>query len=384
VRCLVVLQDEGWAVLCSLTNKTHKLNQEITGTQVCITLLPAYTSFLYSTSTIHTDSILILTLRNVHKTTPLIPKHTRQPTELCTLPLFPAGLPSTICNCTTMLTFRKSIHFQLAAVSPKGISRGKGKTRAKMPTSVINGRLSFNRDCIKGYISEHIRGLIRIYNVCGVHDEKVWDHFYGIIFLDPVTTRDIAQFQLMWPHCRSRNLPFREWWAAFCFYMGQMFHRTREEMNSWRWDNTRASRDQVDCSNPQTTTTGKVILTGERFSWSYSDDLRAKIEPPSCRQYESGDFLAITPLNWDEIINENDENDNWADPGALSGGTSHPGDGNGSDESEGEEDTQGGEKGTGKGKGTQDGNGEGKATDDWKGKGKGKGKANSKGRDIVK
>jgi len=26
MRCLVILQDECWAVLCSLTNKTHKLN----------------------------------------------------------------------------------------------------------------------------------------------------------------------------------------------------------------------------------------------------------------------------------------------------------------------------------------------------------------------
>jgi hypothetical protein len=28
MSCLVVIQDEGWAVLCSLTNKTQKLNLE--------------------------------------------------------------------------------------------------------------------------------------------------------------------------------------------------------------------------------------------------------------------------------------------------------------------------------------------------------------------
>jgi len=28
MRCLVVVHDEGWAVLCSLTNKTHRLNQK--------------------------------------------------------------------------------------------------------------------------------------------------------------------------------------------------------------------------------------------------------------------------------------------------------------------------------------------------------------------
>ena len=110
------------------------------------------------------------------------------------------------------------------------------------------------------------------------------------------------------------------------------------------------------------------------MSWSGSDDLRAKIEPPSCWQYKPGDFLAVRPLNWVEIINEDDNDDNWADPELPSRGRSHPGDGDGNDDSEGVEDTQGGEKGTGKGKRTKAG----------EGKGKGKGKGNSKGKDIVK
>jgi hypothetical protein len=268
-------------------------------------------------------------------------------------------------------------------MAPKGSSKGKGKARAKMPTSVINRRLSLDRDRIKGFISEHIRGLIRIYNVCGVKDERAWDLFYDIIFLDPVTTRHFSQFQLMWPHRRSRSSPFREWWAAFRSYMGQMFDKTRDQMNNWRWDNPRAFGDQVDRSNPQTTSSGKVKRTGERFSWYGSDDLRAKIEPPSCRQYKPGDFLAVRPLNWDEIIDEDDDDDNWADPGAPSGGRSRPGDGNDNDDGESEEDTQGGEKGTGKGKGTKDGKGKGKATEDGKGKGKGNGKGNGKGKGIV-
>ena len=165
--------------------------------------------------------------------------------------------------------------------------------------------------------------------------------------------------------------------------MGQMFDKTRDQMNNWRWDNPRAFGDQVDRSNPQTTSSGKVKRTGERFSWYGSDDLRAKIEPPSCRQYKPGDFLAVRPLNWDEIIDEDDDDDNWADPGAPSGGRSRPGDGNDNDDGESEEDTQGGEKGTGKGKGTKDGKGKGKATEDGKGKGKGNGKGNGKGKGIV-
>jgi hypothetical protein len=153
-----------------------------------------------------------------------------------------------------------------------------------------------------------------------------------------------------------------------------MFDKTRDQMNNWRWDNPRAFGDQVDCSNPQTTSSGKVRRTGEHFSWYGSDDLKATIEPPSCRQNKPGDFLAIRPLNWDEIIDEDDDDENWADPGAPSGGRIRPGDDNDNDDGKGEEDTQGGEKGTRKGKGTKD----------EKGKGKGKGKGNGKGKGIVK
>jgi len=155
--------------------------------------------------------------------------------------------------------------------------------------------------------------------------------------------------------------------------MGQMFDNTRDQMNNWRWDNPRAFGNQVDRTNPQTTSSGKVKRTAERFSWYGSDDLRAKIEPPSCRQYKPGDFLAVRPLNWDDMIDEDDDDENWVDPRGPSGGRSRPGNGNDNDNGEGEEDTQGGEKGTGKGKVTKYG----------KGKGKGKGKGNGKGKGIV-
>jgi hypothetical protein len=92
--------------------------------------------------------------------------------------------------------------------------------------------------------------------------------------------------------------------------MGQMFAKIRDQMNNGRWDNPRALGDQVDGSNSQTTSSGKVKLTGERFSWYGTDDLRAKIEPPSWGQYQPGEFLAVRPLNWDEIIDEDDDDDN--------------------------------------------------------------------------
>ena len=124
-------------------------------------------------------------------------------------------------------------------MAPNGSRKGKGKAtaRAKMPTSVINRRLSLDRDRIKGFIPEHFRGLIQIYNVCGIKVEKAWDLFYDIIFLDQVTTCHFSQIQQMWPHHRSRSSPFREWWAAFRSYMGQMYDETRDQMNNWRWDN---------------------------------------------------------------------------------------------------------------------------------------------------
>jgi len=89
-------------------------------------------------------------------------------------------------------------------------------------------------------------------------------------------------------------------------------------MNNWRWDNPLAFRDQVDRSNPQTASSGKVKRTGECFSWYSSNDLRAKIEPPSCGQYKPGDFLAVGPPNWDELIDKDDDDENWAYPGGLS------------------------------------------------------------------
>jgi len=110
-----------------------------------------------------------------------------------------------------------------------------------------------------------------------------------------------------------------------------MSDKTRDQMNNWRSDNPHAFGDQVDCSNPQTTSSGKVKRTGEHFCWYDSNDPRAKFQPPSCRQYKPGDFLAVGPLNWDEIIKDDDDDDNWTHAGPPSGERSRPGDGNHND-----------------------------------------------------
>jgi hypothetical protein len=161
-----------------------------------------------------------------------------------------------------------------------------------------------------------------------------------------------------------------------------MFDKTRDQMNNWRCDNPRAFGDEVNRSNPQTTSSGKVERAGEHFSWYGSDDLWAKIEPPSCRPYKQVDFLAVRPLNWDEIIDEDDDDDNWADPGAPSGGRSRPGNGNDNDDGESEEGMQGAANGTGKGKGIKDGKGKGNGQGIGNGTGKGIGKRTPGGDDI--
>jgi hypothetical protein len=84
--------------------------------------------------------------------------------------------------------------------------------------------------------------------------------------------------------------------------MWQMFDNTGDQMINWSWDNRRTFQDEVDRSNLQTASLEKVNRTGECFSWYGRDDLRAKIEPPSCPQYKTGDILAVRPLMWDEII----------------------------------------------------------------------------------
>jgi len=138
-------------------------------------------------------------------------------------------------------------------MAPKISCKRQEKARAMMPTSVINRCLLLDRDHREGFISEQIRELIWIYNVCGVKDQRAWDLFYDIIFLDPVMTRQLSQFQLMWPHRRSRSSPFPEWWAALLSYMGQMFDNTCGQMNNWRWNNPCTFGDRVKCCNVQTT-----------------------------------------------------------------------------------------------------------------------------------
>jgi len=146
-------------------------------------------------------------------------------------------------------------------MATKGSRKEKGKAKAKMPTSVMNRHLSLHRDRIQWFISERVCGRILIYHVCGVKDQRVWNLFDDMILLGPVTTCHFSQFPLMWPLRRCRCSHFREWLAAFNSYMGQMFGKTRDQMNNWRWDNPCAFRDQVDCSNPQTTSLGKVKRT---------------------------------------------------------------------------------------------------------------------------
>jgi hypothetical protein len=89
-----------------------------------------------------------------------------------------------------------------------------------------------------------------------------------------------------------------------------MFHKTRHQRNNWRWDNPQAFGDELDRSNLETTSLGKDTCTGEHFYQYGSDDYRAMIEPPSCRKFKPGNFLAFRPMNWEEIIDWDNDDDN--------------------------------------------------------------------------
>jgi hypothetical protein len=129
----------------------------------------------------------------------------------------PSGPLSATFNCIIILTHPVYVYCQFAAVATKGSRKGKGKAtaRAQMSSLVINRRLSLDQDRIKAFPPENIGGLIRIYNVSGVKDQRAWDLVYCIFLRDPVKTRHFSKFQLIWPHRRCRSSPFRVWWAAF-------------------------------------------------------------------------------------------------------------------------------------------------------------------------
>jgi hypothetical protein len=86
----------------------------------------------------------------------------------------------------------------------------------------------------------------------------------------------------------------------------------------------------------------------------------------------------------DEIIDKDNDEENWADSGTQSGGRSPPHDANDSDDSESGEDTYVSEKRTLKGMGIQNGKGIGKSTEGGKGKEMGQGKGNGKGKGMAK
>jgi hypothetical protein len=103
------------------------------------------------------------------------------------------------------------------------------------------------------------------------------------------------------------------------------------------------------------------------------------IVPPSCWQYKPATFLAVRSLNWDEIFEEDDDGENWADPDGPSSGCSCPRDGSYNHDRDGEENRQGGEAGSGTGKGTMNGKRKERRLRMGRGKGRGRGRETVKG-----
>jgi hypothetical protein len=96
------------------------------------------------------------------------------------------------------------------------------------------------------------------------------------------------------------------------------------------------------------------------------------------------DNTYVSPRNWDEIIDEDDADQNWAEPGSTSSARSHPVDGDDNDYGESEEHMHEGENRTRTRNGIQDVKGQVKATEDGQKNQKGRRNVNIKGKDIVK
>jgi len=76
IRCLVVLHGHSGAILSSLTNNSHQLNDEMARRRVNLSGLPSENSFPCASSSIHMGSILMSTSCDLHNSMPPVPKHT--------------------------------------------------------------------------------------------------------------------------------------------------------------------------------------------------------------------------------------------------------------------------------------------------------------------
>ena len=115
-----------------------KLNLQMAGTRVYISLLPAYTSNLISSHIEHTASIL--DCFDIMRLTQNNSSRSRTHSITYTLSYLPSGLPPAASNCIIMLTQLMKVQFQLTAMDPMSNHKGNGKATAgaEMPTSVIN------------------------------------------------------------------------------------------------------------------------------------------------------------------------------------------------------------------------------------------------------
>ena len=219
-----------------------------------------------------------------------------------------------------------------------GSRRGKGKARAMMSISVIHQHLNLDRDRIQGFILEHICGFIWIYNVCGVKDGWARDLIYEIILFDPVTTLHISQFQVRWLHRRIRGWPFREWWAAFCSYMGKCLIKP---MTKW------TTGGGITPAPVGIKLIAPISRQPARRRWntwvSISLGIVVMISGQRLSRQAAGSTNQTTSWPLDhlmskETFDKDDDDANWADPRGQTGGSNHPGNGNDNDDSKGEED----------------------------------------------
>jgi hypothetical protein len=101
-------------------------------------------------------------------------------------------------------------------------------------TATIKDRLKFPNDntLVKNLISDEIRGLIRQYGISGESD-PMWIRLqYEILFVDPITSRPLGQFQGMWQHRGAHKSTHEgDWWWAFYAYLKDTCEKVKVATN---------------------------------------------------------------------------------------------------------------------------------------------------------
>ena len=94
-----------------------------------------------------------------------------------------------------------------------------------------------------------------MYAIHCVKDDGAIDLMYDVLFVDPMTTRYIRQFQGMWKWQTSIQPQYIEWCSGFQSFLQDSFDNTWVQMNQYHNEysppciNTNTDTDTDSCDN---------------------------------------------------------------------------------------------------------------------------------------